>query len=86
VTDLETIRDLMAQARRTLALRDAGAVGPEQCLAAAEEMRGFLIETTVGLLDLADRAAAIGGRAEELFDLAMEIEEYLSRSALPVEV
>jgi hypothetical protein len=70
--DIDTIRtrmrDLTAQARRTLSLRDAGAIGGAECLALAGEMREFLIETTTGLLDLADRAEAIGDRrrAEEL--------------------
>jgi hypothetical protein len=92
VTDIDDIRSRMhaltEQARRMLALHDAGAVRRAECLALAREMQQFHGQDDHGLLDLADRAEAIGDhrRAEELYQTAMEVEGELLQGAPPVTV
>jgi hypothetical protein len=85
MTDIDDIRNRMRtladQARRALALHDAGTIGGAECLEVAAEMRAFMAEVTTQALDLADRAEAIGDRrrAEELYQTAMGIEAELLR-------
>jgi hypothetical protein len=91
VTDIDDIRSRMhaltEQARRMLALHDAGAVRRAECLALAR-MQQFHGQDDHGLLELADRAEAIGDhrRAEELYQTAMEVEGELLQGAPPVTV